>query len=89
MASLYSLLRGDELELLDHRWNCARIEQICRKDAPLRPGETQELKDKYEYAEDGTLPSIPIQKQIDECTRHKRNMILAKAAFLPLYFIIM
>ncbi|KAF8595959.1 hypothetical protein BDV93DRAFT_548570 [Ceratobasidium sp. AG-I] len=89
VARWFDLLRGDELELLDHRWNCARIEQTYRRSAPLRPGEKQELKDKYEYAEDGTLPSIPIQKQIDECTRHKRNMILAKAAFVPLYFIIM
>lgn len=87
-ARWFDLLRGDELELLDHRWNCARVEQTGCGNEPKRSEGDQQLEDKYEFAQDGTLPSKSIQDQIDKCTHSKRNLILARAAFLPLYFII-
>ncbi|KAG8719124.1 hypothetical protein FRC08_003605 [Ceratobasidium sp. 394] len=83
----FNLLNGPEVELLDHRWSCARPDPTGEFD--LGPGEDQALERKFGYTPEGRLPSPHIQKMIERCTRHKRNMILAKAIFLPLHLIIL
>lgn len=65
---LFSLLKGDELELLDYRWRIASKEKASDGPEKLR----QEIID-----------------QINQCKNHKRNAILARAAFIPLHLIIM
>ncbi|KAG9080576.1 hypothetical protein FRC06_006403 [Ceratobasidium sp. 370] len=81
----FNLLNGPEVELLDHRWSCARPDPSGDDDA----GEDQALERKFGYTPEGRLPSPHIQKMIERCTRHKRNFILAKAIFLPLHLIIL
>ncbi|KAG9102526.1 hypothetical protein FRC06_001835 [Ceratobasidium sp. 370] len=79
----FNLLNGPEVELLDHRWSCARPDPTGDDDT----GEDQALERKFGYTPEGRLPSPHIQKMIERCTRDKRNLILAKAIFVPLHLI--
>ncbi|KAG9120018.1 hypothetical protein FRC07_004663 [Ceratobasidium sp. 392] len=83
----FNLLQGPEVELLDHRWSCARPDPTGEND--VGPGEDKALEKQFGYTPEGHLPSPHIRRMIDRCTRHKRNLILARAIFLPLHLIIL
>ncbi|KAG8706227.1 hypothetical protein FRC08_001183 [Ceratobasidium sp. 394] len=78
-ARWFDLLRGDEIKLLDYRWDCARaaVSGFVTGSHGCDTSHQPECKGKE------------IQEQIDKCKLHKRNRILAVAIFIPFYMIVL
>ncbi|KAG8702568.1 hypothetical protein FRC09_004667, partial [Ceratobasidium sp. 395] len=83
----FNLLNGPEVELLDHRWNCARPDNT--EEYENGEGADEALESKFGYTPEGRLPSPHLRRMIERCTHHKRNLILARVIFLPLHLIIL
>ncbi|KAG9098607.1 hypothetical protein FRC06_006162 [Ceratobasidium sp. 370] len=81
-ARWFDLLRGDEVKLLDHRWECARAEASGVAPEAINQ-DMKSLHEKFEYTHEGALPSEEIRRQIESCKRDKRNQVIAKAMFVP------
>ncbi|QRW10851.1 hypothetical protein RhiLY_09850 [Ceratobasidium sp. AG-Ba] len=82
----FNLLQGPEVELLDHQWSCARPSPAGKS---LIPEDNENLSKVFRYTPEGFFPSEHIRRMVNQCNNHKRNLILARAIFLPLQLIIL
>ncbi|QRV96076.1 hypothetical protein RhiJN_24094 [Ceratobasidium sp. AG-Ba] len=86
-ARWFDLLKGDEVELLNHRWACARAGFSHSGYVPSNHQERQ-LDNTFEYTYKGNLPNDSIMREIENCKLKRRNWILAKLMLVPFQFIV-
>ncbi|QRV77280.1 hypothetical protein RhiJN_05295 [Ceratobasidium sp. AG-Ba] len=87
-ARWFDLLKGDEVDLLNHRWACGR-EGFSGPSPEHHSKRNLELNKEFGYTHEGALPSDSIMDQVKACKRHVRNWIVAQVIFIPFYLILL